>query len=508
MIWFEQQFNNREKIKSHAGTVEFIDISSPHVKNPHVIFLVFGWGETFQSIKPTLASIAIGGYRIIVAMYESLDKNLNSVDTHPSVEYVKALAIKDILKYKNIKNIDIIGHSEGAIIASLLAQNDQNLIKSLTLISPAGIDPKINIGNLSFRFVKYLFNEFFLYLNGEYRAGLIYIGGLFRYVILNPIQSIKEVLGLANFRITPIIKKISKNKSVFIIYSLNDSLFSQNEVELMINDINFEKKYEVIGVHNEIHVHPQKLVQILNDIFNVHLAKKRSFDLSVKRDFYTVIADIIYFLTRKIFGPIVRLIWIKKVAGLENIPKKGPVIIAFNHESYFDFICFMAVSPRNVYYLAAEKFFTNPFWKILMYATGQIRVDRKKKDKRNVHELVKLQLNQNKIVGIFPEGTRAPSKEVMLRAFSGIAKFSIKEKVPIIPVGLKGTFDVMSRFDKKPKFRKVVEIYVGNKINFDGYHIKFNHKGYALFTDKVMREISVLSSKPYPHSNLKIKKHA
>ena len=56
------------------------------------------------------------------------------------------------------------------------------------------------------------------------------------------------------------------------------------------------------------------------------------------------ITQISYFILRRILSPIIKFIWVKDIKGLENIPKKGPVILAFNHQSYFDFISFIAVS--------------------------------------------------------------------------------------------------------------------------------------------------------------------
>ena len=58
-----------------------------------------------------------------------------------------------------------------------------------------------------------------------------------------------------------------------------------------------------------------------------------------------------------ILKTLIKNIWIAEVEGLENIPNSGPAIIASNHESYFDFLCFSAICPRPVTYLAAEVFF-------------------------------------------------------------------------------------------------------------------------------------------------------
>lgn len=211
-----------------------------------------------------------------------------------------------------------------------------------------------------------------------------------------------------------------------------------------------------------------------------------------------LLLSVFYFLLRKIFGPIVRLIWIKSVRGIHYIPKQGPAIIVFNHESYFDFLCFIAVSPRNIHFLAAEKFFEHPIWRFIMKSTGQIKVDRTVKDKRGVHNLVYAHLHMGKLIGIFPEGTRAPDKEKMLRAFTGVAKYAIKKKVSVIPVGIYGTFDVMSRHDKAPKFKKIVTLHIGPPIDLRLYlQHKMNAVAYRVITDKIMRQIAILSGKQY-----------
>lgn len=216
------------------------------------------------------------------------------------------------------------------------------------------------------------------------------------------------------------------------------------------------------------------------------------------------IVQISYFILRRIISPIVRLIWIREIKGLENIPKKGPVILAFNHQSYFDFISFIAVSPRNVHYLSAEKFYSGKqcsrLWKPLMRVSGQIKVDRENRDKRIVHDTVFEHLNSGKMIGIFPEGTRARLNDEMLHAFTGVAKYAIKGNVPVIPVGINGTYEVMSRFDKWPKFKKNISINIGTAISFENYkNVKMNKKGYRLLTDKIMLKIAELSNNKYSH---------
>jgi 1-acyl-sn-glycerol-3-phosphate acyltransferase len=217
---------------------------------------------------------------------------------------------------------------------------------------------------------------------------------------------------------------------------------------------------------------------------------------------HNTVTTISYFIVRKIVSPIIRIIWIKKVIGIENIPQWGPAIIAFNHQSYFDFLCFVAISPRNIHFLSAEKFFSNRLWRPIMRITGQIKVERQNRDKYETHKSVYEHLDAGKIIGIFPEGTRSPDEHKMLKAFTGVAKYAVYKNVPVIPVGIKGTFSVMSRHDKKPKFSKVVEFHIGKPIDGHKFLVgKLDEDEYERITHRIMLDIASLSGKEYPYSN-------
>jgi len=165
------------------------------------------------------------------------------------------------------------------------------------------------------------------------------------------------------------------------------------------------------------------------------MMQKNSVKTSDKHAWYV---NYTYWILKSLLGPIVRRLFVKEVNGIENVPQKGAVIVAFNHQSYLDFLCFTAVCPRSIHYLSAEKFFSHFFWKYLMKFSGQIKVHRTEHDKHHLHTTVYDHLKKGKVIGIFPEGTRAPDPIEMLQAFTGVAKYAISGKVPVIPVGIKG----------------------------------------------------------------------
>jgi len=201
-----------------------------------------------------------------------------------------------------------------------------------------------------------------------------------------------------------------------------------------------------------------------------------------------------YWILKTIFGWLIRLIWIKKIEGLENVPEKGPFIIAANHSSYFDFISLVAVCPRRIYFLAGEVFFKKWQWRWLVESTGQIRVDRDSKDKTEVKRRAINALNRGKVLGVFPEGTRSADGKIG-KTFTGVAKFALEAEVPVVPVGISGSYEVMSRHDKNPKFKKSISIKIGKPLHFEQYYGKAGDETVLRqVTDNVMEEIKKLSN--------------
>jgi len=204
-----------------------------------------------------------------------------------------------------------------------------------------------------------------------------------------------------------------------------------------------------------------------------------------------------FYLFLKIFIlPIIKLIWVKNIEGLENIPKKDSFIIASNHESYFDFITLYTVTPRRIYFLAGEVFFRKWQWAWLVKLTKQIKVDRSAEDKSESVNQALNYLKNGKVIGIFPEGTRSKDGELR-KAYNGAVKLAIYAKVPIIPVGIKGTFEIMSRHDKYPKFKKC-ELNFGQLIYYNyNKQIIGDRDKVASLTRDLMKKIGLLCGEEY-----------
>jgi len=171
----------------------------------------------------------------------------------------------------------------------------------------------------------------------------------------------------------------------------------------------------------------------------------------------------------KIFlKPIVGWLLIKDIKGLENVPKP-PFILVSNHVSYLDIIIdsYLCV-PRKFHFIGQIDGFrgiTKWLIRTLYFVSGVIPLDRKNDQSRKnvLKEAIKV-LKRGNILVLYPEGRRSTNGEVQGGRL-GTAKIFLETGAPIIPAGIKGTFELLPPKGKL-KIKKVVEINVGKPLYF------------------------------------------
>ena len=151
----------------------------------------------------------------------------------------------------------------------------------------------------------------------------------------------------------------------------------------------------------------------------------------------------------KIFSPIVSMlfyiIFLPKVKGRENIPKKKAAILAGNHKSNLD--CFMVIlsTRRCVHFLAKAELFKLSFFNWFFRNSGLIPVYRNGKDKKALETAVEY-LKNGEIVGVFPEGRLNKTSKTSVLPFKiGAVRMAQETKRPIIPFTIKGRYIPFAR---------------------------------------------------------------
>ncbi|GAB3245399.1 lysophospholipid acyltransferase family protein [Kineosporia babensis] len=149
-------------------------------------------------------------------------------------------------------------------------------------------------------------------------------------------------------------------------------------------------------------------------------------------------------LLKLALSPAVWLFGRPVVRGTEHVPSSGPVILAGNHLSFCDSLFVILVLRRRVTFLAKDEYFTTKGLRGLLMrwfftAAGQIPVDRKHgaKAAASLQQAITI-LEQGKIWGIFPEGTRSPDGR-LYRGRTGTIRVALATGAPVVPVVLRGT---------------------------------------------------------------------
>lgn len=149
-------------------------------------------------------------------------------------------------------------------------------------------------------------------------------------------------------------------------------------------------------------------------------------------------------------------IWNTEIIGAENVPRTGRVLLAANHTGIIDGPLLHGCIPRASHFIIKEEAFegwTGP----LMRGAGQIPVDRG--SGRAALQTALALLNEDRLVGVFPEGTRGRGDVSSAKA--GIAWLAVRAKAPVLPVAILGTRKKGQKRSHIPGFRARLHVVFG-----------------------------------------------
>jgi 1-acyl-sn-glycerol-3-phosphate acyltransferase len=207
----------------------------------------------------------------------------------------------------------------------------------------------------------------------------------------------------------------------------------------------------------------------------------------------------------KYLVPLIYRIWLRKIHGIENIPKKTNFILAINHSSYLDVMLVPSiVYPRINNHLTALVngiYWKNPIsryvlnrWKCIpLYIRKEPGYKSKNKKSMN---LAISELKKGVTIMIFPEGGRSTDGKLR-KGYPGIAKIALKARVPVLPCGTIGTDKAFSKNSKFPRLGRI-EVNIGKLMYFDKYYSRSSEQEVAnKITRDIMKEIARLINQKY-----------
>lgn len=164
---------------------------------------------------------------------------------------------------------------------------------------------------------------------------------------------------------------------------------------------------------------------------------------------------------RKRWEPLRRLvIWFLQLraTGLEHVPPAGPAIVAPNHASLIDPALLVVVSPRRFTTLGKASLFRVPLLGAFLRAWGGHPIERETADVAAARETLRA-LRAGRVLTLFPERTRTRTGQ--LGPFTtGAAALALATGVPLVPVGIAGSYEVWPPGARLPR-RRPVGIAIG-----------------------------------------------
>jgi putative phosphoserine phosphatase / 1-acylglycerol-3-phosphate O-acyltransferase len=148
------------------------------------------------------------------------------------------------------------------------------------------------------------------------------------------------------------------------------------------------------------------------------------------------------------------------ISGVENVPARGPVLLASNHRSYFDVAALALVARaigRPVRFLGKKEIFDAPVVGMIARAIGGIPVDRGSGSGQPLRE-AEAALKAGEVVIVLPQGTIPRGYDFfdpVLHGKTGTARLAASTGAPVVPVGIWGTEKVWPRASRVPDFTLV-----------------------------------------------------
>jgi 1-acyl-sn-glycerol-3-phosphate acyltransferase len=161
----------------------------------------------------------------------------------------------------------------------------------------------------------------------------------------------------------------------------------------------------------------------------------------------------IFWTARVFLGFAIQIYFSLERTGRQNIPKKGPVILAANHRSFLDPFLIGCCVRRPVYFVAKKELFDKRWQGWLLNRLGAFPIKRGESDEESM-ATARGVLERGGALVIFPEGTRI-RKPGLGRPKRGVGRLALETGAPVIPIAILGSDRARRGFKIRPVWVRV-----------------------------------------------------
>jgi 1-acyl-sn-glycerol-3-phosphate acyltransferase len=148
-----------------------------------------------------------------------------------------------------------------------------------------------------------------------------------------------------------------------------------------------------------------------------------------------------------------RVVYRMRLRGLERVPEEGGFILAPSHRSMMDIPFIAWTTPRPIRYMGKAPVFKVPVLGWLFTKLGGFPVERDGTDRKAVRDSIAM-LERGEILLVYPEGSRQHGPKIAPLQ-PGAAYLALRAGVPIVPVGIAGSEEILRDHESSmPRFKR------------------------------------------------------
>ena len=179
-----------------------------------------------------------------------------------------------------------------------------------------------------------------------------------------------------------------------------------------------------------------------------------------------------------------------RILHRERMIQTGPVIVAMNHQSFFDPPLGGNACDRAIYFLAKKSLMKIPVLGWLLPKLNVIPVDLEGQSPGALKALIRI-LRAGDCALVFPEGTRTPDGNLQ-PALPGLGFVIAKTRAPVVPMRIFGAYDAWP-IGGKIRLGPRITIVVGQPIHFSESDLQSQDREfYARLSQRVMDAIAAI----------------
>ena len=158
------------------------------------------------------------------------------------------------------------------------------------------------------------------------------------------------------------------------------------------------------------------------------------------------------------------------ILNKEKIPEDGQYLVICNHRGIIDPpILEVALKDTNIFgvWVSKKELYNSPFFGLFVRNAGSILLDREKNQMSGFFSDTKKSVREGSSIFIFPEGTRNKGKESLIEFKEGFRIIALKNRLPILPVYIRGHTDkALGNALKDKDLEQIIEVEFGDFIDY------------------------------------------